>query len=242
MTKIEPRDETPPPDEARPTGAFDSTAEQAYVRAQYRTESNLATRIDIHRRYGEPAVEFTEWVLDKLHWQGTEWVLDVGCGAGSYIAPVQARAARYVAGDLSPGMLRSLPPAARLRVNLNAQHLPLADATFDVVLAAHMLYHVPGQAAAVAAFRRVLRSEGRLLVTTNSEDSMSELKALEREVAVRLGLPAPAHASLSFTLESGGSLLRRFFEHVERYDLPGALVFPDPQPVIDYLASSRQRY
>ena len=217
--------------------------EIAYVRRQYRTQKNLDVRIRVHELYSEPKVDFQSWVLDHVPWQGDETVLDVGCGSGSYAEPVRQRAAHYVAGDLSLGMLQGLPWPGPARVNLDAQRLPLASAVADAVLANHMLYHVPDQEAALAEFARVLRPHGRLLAVTNSAHNMPELRTLCLQAEKTLGLKQSLEVrpQLSFTLENGAGLLRRHFAHVERHDLPAALVFPEPQPVIDYVGTIRER-
>lgn len=216
----------------------------ALLRQQYENEDNLATRIRTHERYSVPQVDFTSWVLDRIRWRGDEAVLDAGCGAGVYVEATARRARRVVAGDLSRGMLLGLAEAAVPRVNLDVQQLPLAEETVDVVLANHMLYHVPDSDAAVREFARVLRPSGHLLAATNSAHSMAELEALATRAGSALGLSddLKVNATLSFTLENGASLLTPHFSHVARHDLPGALVFPEPQPVIEYLSSSRERY
>lgn len=216
--------------------------EPDYIKEQYAEDTNLATRIRTHERYTQPRVDFTGWILGHIRWRGDERVLDAGCGAGTYVAPVLARTPHYIAGDLSPGMLRSLRVAAR--VNLDAQDLPFADNRFDVVLANHMIYHLPDQERAVRQFARVLRPGGTLLAATNSGSNMAELRDLVRRAADRLQVkrainPFPA---LRFTLENGAVLLRRYFSHVQRDDIVSALVFPAAQPVLDYLATSPRFY
>jgi hypothetical protein len=49
----------------------------------------------------------------------------------------------------------------------------------------------------------------------------------------------PAMASDMFALENGARFLARHFYGVIRYDLPSALVFPDIEPVMAYLESTR---
>ena len=215
-----------------------------FVRSQYRTEDNLAVRIRTHERFSENKVDFTAWILDAIKWRGDETVVDVGCGAGVYVSGARRRAGRYIASDLSAGMLRRLEQSGVPRLKLDAQDLPLRRASVDVVLANHMLYHVPDIERAIAEFRRVLRPGGRLLAATNSANNMAELSALSSEVADQLNLPLSPTISpnLTFTLENGASYLIAQFQHVERRDLPGALVFSEAQPVIDYIASTYERY
>lgn len=218
--------------------------DEKYVRRQYETQDNLNVRIRTHQLYGEPRLDFAEWVMERINWQGNEQVVDVGCGSGIYTKPALARAGHYVAADLSLGMLQKLEQPHLDRVALNAQALAMAANSADVILANHMLYHVPDQDAALTEFVRVLRPHGLLVAATNSGSNMSEFETFIKRAFKSLGIGEPEDAQpvLSFTLETGRQLLERHFAYVERYDLPGALVFPDPEPVIAYLASSRERF
>ncbi|MDT8306696.1 MAG: methyltransferase domain-containing protein [Anaerolineae bacterium] len=213
-----------------------------YIKEQYAEETNLATRIRTHELYTEPRVDFTGWILEQIGWRGDERVLDAGCGAGTYVAPVLERTSHYVAGDLSPGMLRQVRTPAR--VNLDVQDLPFASSHFDVVLANHMIYHLPDQDRAVAGFARVLRTGGVLIAATNSAHNMQELRDLVRLAADRLHVARPVNPfpALDFTVENGAELLSRHFDRVELQKLASALVFPAAQPVLDYLATSPRFY
>ena len=219
---------------------------QQFVQEQYKSTDNLAVRRRTHELYGERNDDFIAWNLNHLSWTGTEQVLDVGCGDGAYAALAQERAGSYIAGDFSFGMLASLDSLVADRVNLNAQALPFPWQSMDIILANHMLYHVPDQAQALTEFKRLLRPGGYLLAATNSKNNMPELKTLLMQVMNILSIDSAQmkwpRTTLSFTLENGAQLLSAYFAHVERHDLPGALIFPQPQPLIDYLGSMRERY
>ncbi|MCP4424250.1 MAG: class I SAM-dependent methyltransferase [Chloroflexi bacterium] len=220
------------------------TDKQLLTTQSYKTPDKLSIRIQTHELYTQPKTDFTAWVLDRIRWRGDEIVVDVGCGAGAYIEATQQRSRHYISGDLSLGMLQGLNHSVLPRLNLDAQRLPLADNTVDVVLANHMLYHVPDRDAAVAEIARVLRPGGVLLAATNSGDTMAELKTLRWQGMARLGLevdPTQQRSPVAdlFSLENGRALLSPHFTHIERCDLPSALVFPNPQPILDYLDSSR---
>ncbi len=219
------------------------SSDPAYVRTQYRSPDNLSVRIRTHELYSEFDVDFAAWVLDSIGWRGDETVLDVGCGAGFYIDAVRQRARQYIAGDLSPGMLRDLEAKGVMRLNLDAQQLPIGRQSVDVILANHMLYHVPDIDRALAQFRRALKGQGKLLAATNSRRSMAELQALENSILRRLGSSMAGHfrSDLTFTMENGDSFLRRHFTHVEQRLHYNALVFAEAQPVVDYVASSIER-
>lgn len=213
----------------------------------YRTQDNLNIRIQTHERYTEPKVDFTAWVLDKIEWRGDETVVDVGCGSGVYAKPARQRCRHYIAGDLACGMLRGQQQPDLDRINLDAQQLPLPDQIADVVLANHMLYHVPDIAAALTEIDRVLRPGGALIATTNSATNMGELITLRNQALQRLNLspgllPQRSPVAGFFSLENGRSPLSQHFYHVARHDLTSALIFPSAKPLLNYINSSRDWY
>src|SRR5260221_4896310 len=136
----------------------------------YATDESLSVRLRTHALYSFPKLNFTEWVLDKISWRGDEHVLDVGAGPGNYFDAIHARVpnGEVVAGDLSIGMARiaAAHGGPKTILNLDAESLPFADRTFDVVLANHMLHHVPDVDAALSEFRRVLKGDGCMVAAT----------------------------------------------------------------------------
>ncbi len=218
--------------------------ESEYLRKQYKNQDNLQVRIQTHEKYTHPKIDFISFILNNVPWTGQETVIDVGCGAGAYVEQTRKRCHKYFVGDLSFGMLQGLPMADLSRVNIDAQQLPFADETADVILANHMLYHVPDQDAAVREIYRVLKPGGYLLAATNSGHNMPELTQLRMSMSQQFGfsIPQPTESRLSFTLENGNKLLERHFDSVIRQDLKNALVFPTAQPVLDYINTSPKYY
>lgn len=222
-----------------------SSNDPKQIREQYKTKDNLQVRIDTHQKYTEPKIDYVSSILDLIAWSGTETIIDIGCGAGVYVEGGIERGGRYIAGDLSMGMLQSLTTPNLRRVNLDAQHLPFVDESADVILANHMLYHVPDQDTAVSEIKRILRPGGILLAATNSNTNMAELTDLRVAIGQKFGLEVNSdliRPTLSFTLEDGDQLLERHFSSITRIDQPSALIFPNAQPVVDYINSSRSYY
>ncbi len=223
-------------------------ADPQFVKTHYRTPEHLAVQIQIHNRYTVPPLDLPRAVVEQIPWRGDEWVLDVGCGSGAYLRPVQKRTPYYIAGDLSTGMLAALP--TRQRLNLDAQALPLATHRLDCILANHMLYHVPDQPAALRAFGRALKPGGYLLAATNGRHNMAALRQLMREVAATEGGLASSRSdnvgddvmdpTERFNLENGGAILAPFFQQVQRVDFPSAFVFPEARPAVAYVNSIAQ--
>ncbi|RMG83689.1 MAG: class I SAM-dependent methyltransferase [Chloroflexi bacterium] len=217
------------------------------VRKQYENDELLRTRQEIHEQYTQPKIDFIQWALTCIPWQGSERVLDVGSGTGSYHKALQMRYPdiRYFGIDNSWGMLQKHPANGYRMVNGDAHKLPYADNSFDIVMANHMMYHLTDIDTAIREFKRVLKPEGLLMVATNSLHNMPEFQVLMRRAIVLLTrlspsqIRPPAPASDLFALENGTRHLSRYFQGVVRYDLPTALVFDDVEPALRYLESTR---
>lgn len=216
------------------------------VRRQYANDANLRVQQQTHEQYTVPKSNFAEWVLQRVRWQGDESVLDIGSGAGGYYDLLRENGSniRYVGIDQSPGMLSHHPAQNTVSV-ADAECLPFAEGVFDVVMANHMLYHVPDIDKALLEARRVLKPDGIFIAATNSLQTMPEIYALYRRGMLLLSSPGqvysqpPLPMQTSFSLENGTRMLSRYFYGVVRYDLPNALVFPSVEPVMAYLQSMR---
>ena len=232
------------------TKIFPGTDRDTLTQREYASDASLAARQRTHAQYSVPKINFVEWVLDKVEWHGDERVLDVGMGPGTYFEALQSRIpnGQLVGGDLSLGMAYKAAShahrGAALLFNGDVQTLPFPDHTFDRVLANHMLFHVPDIELALGEIHRVLKPSGQLIASTNSQFNLPEFDQLMARAYGLLGVSGlnvePMHAtSWRFQLEDGPGKLHHHFFAVVRYDLPGALVFPEVQPAIDYINSTR---
>jgi SAM-dependent methyltransferase len=121
--------------------------------------------------------------LDLLELRPGQRTLDVGCGSGVVTRDMARRVApggRAVGLDPSAEFLaiaRELAAEAGLDAVVefregSALALPFADGEFDVALAATVLVHVPGGAAAIPEMARVVRPGGRVGVFDFDGDSL----------------------------------------------------------------------
>jgi 2-polyprenyl-3-methyl-5-hydroxy-6-metoxy-1,4-benzoquinol methylase len=97
-------------------------------------------------------------------------IADLGCGTGS-LSILLAQAGHQVHGfDTSPRMLdEASRKATRSGVSLTLHHgdaaqPPFAPASFDVVLARHVLWALPDPSSALANWVALLKPQGRLVL------------------------------------------------------------------------------
>lgn len=208
---------------------------------QYATSGNLAARIELHQRFSTNSYGLQRWVFDRLNLDDGMRVLEIACGAGSLWRENLdriPRGLRLVLSDFSIGMVETtrkiMPDAAFITCALPA--LPFADASFDLVIANHMLYHVANRQHGLAEIRRVLGPDGVLFAATNGAEHLREIKELMRDLAL------DTHdVSASFTLENAEEQLRGAFANIERDEYVDSLRVTDPAVLLRYIASVSPR-
>lgn len=164
-----------------------STSYAAAARLQHEIESRLLESLDY---LDDPALARAP----------PQVVLDVGCGPGRASAAMQRRwpKARVLALDLALPMLRqvqqlpagegswrralgqALPGHAVVRrpqpLCADVRALPLAEGSVDVLFSSVCLQWIEDLPAVFAGFRRALKPDGLLLVSTFGPDTLVELR------------------------------------------------------------------
>ncbi len=199
-----------------------------HVIRQYETEAGLAARKSVYRDASGP--DARELAVEAVLRGAPDRVLEVGCGEGELAARLTAAVPGVVAVDQSPRMVeltRARGVDARVA---DVQELPFPDDSFDAVLAAWMLYHVPDLDRGLSEIARVLRPGGHLIATTNGADHLAEL----------LALGGIERWDLPFGAENAAETLGRHFAHVERQDAHGTVTFGDIDLVRSYFGSSER--
>lgn len=221
--------------------------DQRYLRdEQYRTSDRLALRARLHERWSTATTPWFAVVGGHLALEPDVVVLEVGCGAGwlwEHLAPQLPTGVSLTLTDLSAGMVEEAtarvrghaPGAAVDGRTADAGALPFADASFDRVVANHMLYHLPEPALAVAELARVVRPGGRVIVATNGRRHMQELWAIRAAV---FGTEPVDQTVDVFGVETGFPVLRDHFSDVHWHAHPDGIRCDDPEDVLAYLCST----
>jgi SAM-dependent methyltransferase len=167
-------------------------------------------------------------------------VLEIGCGSAELWRANVDRldpTCSLTLTDLSPGMVEKAQAVLGERADyavVDASEIPYDDDLFDVVIANHMLYHVPDELRprAVRELARVLRPAGRLVAATNGLGHLAELRALAGDL-----MWSRVHDGRRFGLENGAAQLAVSFIEIERELFPNHLEVTEAEPLVAYLRS-----
>jgi ubiquinone/menaquinone biosynthesis C-methylase UbiE len=216
-------------------------SEPEKVREQYATDANLRARIALHERYSRTTVSYPHWIFDGYAFGDEADVLEVGCGDANIWRENIDRIPpgwRLTLTDFSPGMVDTARAALGDRAEYavaDVQELPFADASFDAVIANHMLFHVENRPRALGELARVLRPGGAFRATTIGLDHLRELREI---------VPPPPESQWAktrerFAIEQVHEELAPFFVHVEVEPVPGPqeLQVTELEPLLDFVRS-----
>ncbi|MBS4198562.1 methyltransferase domain-containing protein [Bacillus sp. FJAT-49732] len=229
---------------------YENSTDKDSIRSIYRTGQNLEWKYDVMNKYAIHEQSFEEWAIKKLQLVGNEKILDVGAGNGRFSLPIAAKLKNnggfIMAGDLSTGVLEESYIIANkddlpmVHLRLDAEDLPFLSNEFDVVMANHMLYHVSNISNTLTEIRRVLKSRGIFLATTNSEKGMPELFSLHLQTMRELGIGFDHSKNhLTFSMENGEHMLRSFFNKVDKHSFDAGFEVDDPEPVLQYYMATQ---
>ncbi len=217
-----------------------------WVAIQYKTPRNLNARIQLHQRFSTNPHPWLQWVFELLRLTPAMQILEVGGGPGTLWYENRQRIQSTLPGvgitftDQSTGMIAQANsmlgnfPQFRFGV-ADAQALPFVTNAFDVVVANHMLYHVPDRGKALAEIRRVLRPAGRFFAATNHSTHMQELRDLGEAFMPGTSRLTPSNERFSFDVAT--QELSQHFGQVQLHRYANQLVVTDADALADYMLS-----
>ena len=200
----------------------------ASLAIQYDTTDRLATRASVWRDTPDGRNPTRAALAAVVAAEPADF-LEVSCGTGEFAASVSDALpnTHVVATDRSQVMALATARHGVLTQVAEVADLPFDDASFDVVYAGWMLYHVPDLDAALRQVRRVLRPGGTFVAVTNGDQHLADL------LTQAGGEPLISR----FSSENGADVLRRHFAAVEREDFDTRAVFADHAAAHAYLCT-----
>ena len=226
---------------------FRRIADQNYLKTQYRNASNLNTRIRLHKEFSTNKYGWHRWLFEQINIPPQGRVLELGCGAGNLWLDNFDRipaGLKIILSDFSEGILEQVQKKLAISciffqfMKIDAQFIPFENASFDIVIANHMLYHLTELDKALSEIKRVLKPTGRFYASTSGRNHMKELSDLARRFDSRLASLVRL-TSDTFKIENGAAQLANFFASISFYRYSDSLIVTDACQLIQYILSGR---
>ncbi|WNB91232.1 class I SAM-dependent methyltransferase [Bacillus sp. NEB1478] len=213
---------------------------------QYKNASNLDIRIRIHEQYSTNKTDWHEWLFDQYKIQPNSKILELGCGSGAFWVKNKARIPadwNITLSDFSPGMLQdaqnNLEDVPNMSFQqINVQEISFEADSFDIIIANHMLYHVPDRTQALSEIKRVLKPGGLFYSSTIGQDHLKEFGEILANFDSNLDYSSAYSHAQAFGMENGGQQLKSEFSFVKLIPFPGDLQITETEAIIEYLHST----
>lgn len=207
------------------------------------TSEDLATRINIHEKYGTKDID--KWMLDVLKPERGAAILDVGCGAGKQLKAfhdyLEGNAA-ITGGDISEELLsqaRDLNTTLGNKLTITEldfnNRFDFEDDSFDLLSCCFAIYYAEDIPYTIREMHRVLKRGGRLFSTGPMPENKQLFYDVIREAT---GMPIPPMPGSSRYASEILDSVKDTFSSVEVHIFENPLVFEDLQPFMDYTRAS----
>jgi ubiquinone/menaquinone biosynthesis C-methylase UbiE len=145
---------------------------------------------EANREHEDASSPWYQLVREKIGSVAGLRVLEVACGRGGFVRELARNGARVTGCDFSFSALRVARAklddvrggVAATLVHGDAQCLPFADASFDLIVSCETIEHLPDVQAAIREMHRVARPGGKLFLTTPNYANLTGLYDLYERV------------------------------------------------------------
>lgn len=211
---------------------------------QYKNATNISARIRLHRDYSLNQEGWFPWLFSNLHLKPGMKILELGAGNGALWSQNIAKVSKNVTivlSDISEGILadarKTIGDHPQFQYSVfNAQKIPLADNTFDLVIANHMLFYCDDIPKALQEVQRVLKPDAAFTCSTYSKRHMHEITDLVQSYNDNIVLSS-TNLYERFGLDNGRQILQPYFKNIVCHKYRDAIELSDSMPIISYILS-----
>lgn len=211
---------------------------------QYKNATNISARIRLHRDYSTNKEGWFPWLFKNLHLKQEMQILELGAGNGALWSQNINKipnGINVVLSDISKGILEDAKSAIGQRNEFqyavfDAQKIPFADNTFDLVIANHMLFYCKDIPQTLKEIQRVLKPKGTFVCSTYSKCHMHEITDLVQNYNSNIVLSS-TNLYDRFGLDNGQKLLQQCFKNVSCHKYHDAIEISEAMPIISYILS-----
>jgi ubiquinone/menaquinone biosynthesis C-methylase UbiE len=207
------------------------------------TTKDLATRIDIHSKFG--ARDIDAWMIDLIKLQPGNTILDVGCGAGkqcfSYYENLNGNA-NITGGDVSESLLdQARDLDAKRKTGMKFVYLdfnkkfPFENEQFDFVSCCFAIYYAENVPYTIQEMHRVTKPGGRLFTTGPMPENKKIFYDIIKEAT---GKPIPPMPGSSRYSTEFLSTIKSFYSKVDVHIFENPLTFDSIEPYMAYTRAS----
>ncbi len=228
------------------------TGMEKSLKTQYQNAGNISARIRLHKEYSVNKQGWFPWIFEQCEMTSHMRVLEIGCGNGALWTENIDKipeGVQVILSDNSEGMLRDARRAVTESAHgeedgaerfafevFDCHEIPHPDASFDLVIANHVLFYCEDIPQVCREVRRVLKSGGRFVCSTYGSRHMQEITQLVQEFDGKIVLAAE-NLYERFGLENGEEMLASVFPQVEVRRYEDRIKLDRPELLLEYIMS-----
>ena len=215
------------------------------LKAQYRNSTNISARIRLHRLFSSNKQGWFPWIYEQCQITEGMKILELGCGNGRLWIENKAKLpadCEIILSDISEGMIRDVRREQSLQDDrfsfaaFDCHTIPYEDASFDLVIANHVLFYCKDVDRVCSEVGRVLKPGGRFVCGTYGVAHMQEVSRLVTQFDDRITLSGE-NLYEHFGKENGAQALAPYFAEVDWQQYEDALIVTQAEPLIEYVLS-----
>ena len=235
---------------------------ESSLKTQYQNAGNISARINLHAMYSVNRQGWFKWIYEQGNIASHTEVLELGCGDGRlWVDNIDSVMSQNIkphitVSDISEGMVNDARrnitevyekcvknPENMVNSNnifeydvADCQNMSYNDASYDCVIANHVLFYCEDIDKACQEIVRVLKPGGVFVCATYGSRHMQEISQLVKEFDKRIVLAAD-NLYDKFGLDTGDKQLKKYFTSVNIRHYDDCLKVDKAEPLVEYILS-----